>query len=268
MERHVNPEDPDLYALGALDGEEKRAFEAHVRVCAACAAELEAACGRVALLALATPAVTPPAAVKDGLMRQVGRGPAAESAQPARRRTLAWPASGWLALGWLTPALAATTVGFAVLAGWLWARNQGYARQVQTLQAQLTVAQTRSQEIARAAEETDHLLGMPGTVRVSLMPQSGTTGRAGVLYNSHMGMVMCAGQIAPAPTGKSYQLWLVPMNGKPMSLGVFSESNPMEPMMAHVPPGMEAKAFAITVEPAGGMPWPTGPKVLMGALEG
>ena len=38
-------------------------------------------------------------------------------------------------------------------------------------------------------------------------------------------------------------------------------------MTAHVPPGMAAKAFAVTVEPAGGMPWPTGPKVLVGRRE-
>ena len=41
MERHVNPEDPDLYALGALDGEEKQALEAHVRSCPACAREVD-----------------------------------------------------------------------------------------------------------------------------------------------------------------------------------------------------------------------------------
>ena len=32
-EQHANPEDLDLYALGALDGEEKQAFEAHLRAC-------------------------------------------------------------------------------------------------------------------------------------------------------------------------------------------------------------------------------------------
>jgi hypothetical protein len=30
---------------------------------------------------------------------------------------------------------------------------------------------------------------------------------------------------------------------------------------------MEAKAFAVTEEPEGGMPWPTGPKVLVGVGE-
>ena len=51
-----------------------------------------------------------------------------------------------------------------------------------------------------------------------------------------------------------------------MSLGVFSVTDPSMPMSAHVPPGMVAKAFAVTLEPQGGMPQPTGPKVLVGVV--
>jgi anti-sigma-K factor RskA len=32
-----------------------------------------------------------------------------------------------------------------------------------------------------------------------------------------------------------------------------------------IPPGVLPKAFAVTLEPAGGKPQPTGPKVLVGA---
>jgi anti-sigma factor RsiW len=35
-ERHANPEDFDLYALGALDGEEKLTLEAHAGACSLC----------------------------------------------------------------------------------------------------------------------------------------------------------------------------------------------------------------------------------------
>jgi anti-sigma-K factor RskA len=272
MERHVNPEDPDLYALGALDGEEKRALEAHAHSCAACAHALEAAQERAALLGWLSPPVAPPPAGKEALMRRVraerpsaAAGPAgvrdaAVDAAPAVRHSARLPL-----LNWLTPALGMATIVFAVLAGWLWMRNRAYIDQISALHAQLDAAQVQTQEIARTAAETDHLLGMPGTVRVALAAQpGGPSGRGGVLYNAPMGMVMCAGQIAPPPPGKSYQLWLVPMEGKPMSLGVFSSAGPGMAMMAHVPPNMEARAFAITVEPLGGMPQPTGPKVLVG----
>jgi anti-sigma-K factor RskA len=88
----------------------------------------------------------------------------------------------------------------------------------------------------------------------------------GVLYNAKMGMVTYAGWLPAAPPKKSYQLWLVPMKGDPVSLRVFSPGEWSQPETMHLPPGMEAKAFAITEEPEGGMPAPTGPKVLVGGV--
>ncbi|MGA7523331.1 MAG: anti-sigma factor [Acidobacteriaceae bacterium] len=258
--RHANPEDPDLYALGALDGEEKQAYEAHVRTCAACTKELAEARERVALLALAAPAATPPPGVKDALLRRVR----AEEAGPARRRSAQAPAvrRRW---AWLTPAFAVATVVFAALAVGLWMKDARDLEQIHNLEGQLAQVQTHADEIARAADETDKLLGMPGTVRVALKPMPGMPqGRAGVLYNPEMGMVTFAGYLPAPPPKKSYQLWLVPVGGNPVSLRVLSPGEWTEPMTAHVTPGLEAKAFAVTEEPEGGMPQPTGPKVLVG----
>src|SRR5579875_539299 len=125
MERHVNPEDPDLYALGALDGEEKRAFEAHLRTCAPCAAELAAARERVALLAFAAPPVVPPPALKENLLRRaraerpptsVTSAAAAPAALPTRKPTPPRPTARRPLFSWLTPVFAAATLFFAVLA--------------------------------------------------------------------------------------------------------------------------------------------------------
>lgn len=263
MNRHVQPEDSDLYALGALDGEEKQALEAHVRLCAECAREVEAARQRVALLGLAAPAAAPAARVKEELLRRVRAERIPEMGRAVRD---AEPRRGF-GFGWLTPAFGVATVVFAALAGMFWMRDARDLQRIHALEGQLAEVQTRSQEIARASETTDKLLEMPGTKRVALMPMPGMgNGRGGVLYNAKMGMVACAGWLPAPPKGKSYQLWLVPMEGKPMPLYVFGEEW-TEPMQMHVTPGMEAKAFAVTEEPAGGMPWPTGPKVLMGAGE-
>ena len=257
MERHVNPEDPDLYALGALDGEEKQAFEAHVRTCAACAQQLAEARQRVALFALAAPPAAPSPAVRERLMQQVH----------AQKRTADRPARPVRRFSFLIPALATATLFFAVLSGWLWHRDLHSMHRIAFLEHRLADTEAQSREIARTAAETDSLLGMPGTVRVALKPMPRMpSGRIGVLYNAKMGMVACAGWLPAAPPNKSYQLWLVPMKGKPMSLRVFSgEWN--EPMSMHIAPGMEAKAFAVTEEPQGGMPSPTGPMVLEGAGE-
>jgi anti-sigma-K factor RskA len=56
------------------------------------------------------------------------------------------------------------------------------------------------------------------------------------------------------------------MKGDPVSLRVFSSGEWSQPVTMHVTPGMEVKAFAVTEEPEGGMPWPTGPKVLVGGV--
>jgi anti-sigma-K factor RskA len=264
-ERHVNPEDPDLYALGALDGEEKQAYEAHVRVCSACAQELAAARERVALLGMAAEPEMPAPKVKERLMRRVQAEAAGGS--PWEKRGARKPKPGLTGWGWLTPALAVTTVFFAAVAGWMGVQDARDLDRLHAVEGQLAEAQHHSFEIARTATETENLLGMPGTVRVGLKPMPGmSNGRVGVLYNAKMGMVTCAGWLPAPPAKKNYQLWLVPMKGKPMSLRVFkAEWN--EPMMMHVPQGMEAKEFAVTVEPMGGMPWPTGPMVMAGAGE-
>ena len=51
------------------------------------------------------------------------------------------------------------------------------------------------------------------------------------------------------------------------SAGVFSQtkSGKVQVWSAEVPAKTEPKAFAVTIEPAGGVPQPTGPKVLLGA---
>ena len=274
MNRHVQPEDSDLYALGALDGEELQELEAHVRSCASCEQEIDAARQRAALLGLAAPAAVPPARVREELLRKVraekfveagrvelgARTVFGERDRPGARRRAG--------LGWLTPVFGVAAVCFAALAAVLWIRDARDLRRVHELEGQLALVQTRSQEIARASEETDKLLEMPGTKRVALMPMPGMPeGRGGVLYNAKMGMVACAGWLPAPPKGRSYQLWLVPMQGSPMSLHVFENGEWTRPMAMRVAPGMEAKAFAVTEEPEGGMPAPTGPKVLVGVGE-
>jgi anti-sigma factor ChrR (cupin superfamily) len=60
-----------LYALGALDAEEARAFESHLAACAACEAELREFQVVVADLAFAAPASEPPADVRARLLALV-----------------------------------------------------------------------------------------------------------------------------------------------------------------------------------------------------
>ena len=84
---HANPEDLDLYALGALDGEEKQALDAHLRDCPQCQQQLAAARQRTALIGLAAPPMAPRPQVKSALMDKVRAEKRAPITQTAPSKT-------------------------------------------------------------------------------------------------------------------------------------------------------------------------------------
>ena len=248
-------EDFDLLALGALEGEEKQALDAHLASCADCARKLAEAHGRVAMLSLAAPQVAPSAAVKQRLMAQI-RGEAA-----AARELDSAPAPAGGFGRWWNAILVPAAVALAALTIFLWHENRALDRRLAALHASMDQQQRQLDEAREVAE----LMTSQSTITVPLAQQSGMPkGSARVIYNAKMGMVMYDGEIAPAPAAKTYQLWLVPVKGDPISLGVFSGQP--DHWMMKVPEGMPPKWFQVTLEPAGGMPHPTGPMVLMGMV--
>lgn len=75
---------------------------------------------------------------------------------------------------------------------------------------------------------------------------------------------------AAPPPGKSYQLWLLPAGGPPVSLGVLPERGAIDiPLDGDLPTRLlTAAGIAVSLEPAGGSPTgqPTGPVVYQAAL--
>ncbi len=77
--------------------------------------------------------------------------------------------------------------------------------------------------------------------------------------------------LPPDPPGKDYQLWLI-KNNKPIPAGVFSVNTTDEASffkVQEIPNVSEeaAGAFAVTLEPEGGVPQPTGEMYLLGSAE-
>jgi len=250
---HANPEDLDLYALGALDGEEKQTLEAHLRDCAPCQRDLAAARQRTSLLGLAAPPDSPRPQVKSALMDKVRaekRPPVAQSTQ-SQTGKIRWGLRFSFGFG-----LAAAILAFATFE--LTKLDLERGKEIKQLQAELTQDSATMQAMGEVT-------GAPDSASVTLLQQpGGPPGQAHVMYNARMGMGVYSGQIAPAPAGKSYQLWLVPASGSPVSAGLVSANQQSGAVVMHLPAGLVAKAFAVTLEPQGGMPQPTGPKVLVG----
>jgi anti-sigma-K factor RskA len=263
-EHPTRAEDFDLYALGALDDAERKAFESHVASCADCAAKLAEARGRVAILAFAAPRSAPSPGVKESLMRQVIASAEGPGGSLARTKPESAADGGFFQRWWamLLPVASA----FALATVLLWLHNEQLNRQLADLR---TTNQTLQQDLAETRHQAD-LIAARETLVVPLWSQKGAPdmhgeGHARVLYNAKEGMMTYDGWLPSAPPDKSYQLWLVPMNGAPISAGVFNPKNgEMSHMMKKLPAGVTAKAFAVSLEPAGGMPQPTGPMVLVG----
>lgn len=111
------------------------------------------------------------------------------------------------------------------------------------------------QQAASAAPMVAVLTGDKGTVTVSFDPASGR------MTSAASGLDMA---------GHSPELWVIPADGKPRSMGVFDAS---APGWARVPAGASAAmaagvTIAVSVEPVGGSPTgqPTGPVILTGKL--
>ncbi len=254
-------EDFDLYALGALDPAEKVVIESHLASCPDCAQKLAEAQGRMAILAFAAPGVQPSPGVKERLMRQL-HSTAEGSGASAVPRLIPESAAGMFGRWWAVLVPVASALALATIL--LWLHNVQLDRQLAELR---NTAQQQQKQLDEARHMAD-LLAARDTVVVPLWEQkTPTTVGARVVYNAHEGMMMYDGMLPPAPADKSYQLWLVPMNGAPISAGVFNpKSGQMSHIMMKFPAGVTAKEFAVSLEPAGGMPHPTGPMVLVGPV--
>jgi len=77
--------------------------------------------------------------------------------------------------------------------------------------------------------------------------------------------ILVAGNLAPLEPGKQYELWVF-AQGKPVPAGVFDVDRDGRALMESPDLSVIASAqnFAVTIEPRGGVPAPTGPIVLVG----
>jgi anti-sigma-K factor RskA len=86
------------------------------------------------------------------------------------------------------------------------------------------------------------------------------------IYQPQKGHVLLlANNLPTLPDDKVYELWLMPANGgAPMPAGTFTPDDKGSTLMMHAMDngGIEAKAFAVTVEPRGGSQSPTMPIVM------
>jgi anti-sigma-K factor RskA len=234
------------YVLGSLDGPERRAFELHLAECAECAAEVASLRPVVGAFATAVPQVTPRAEIRDRVISRARGGVEAgiQTRPGGRSSTSRAAAFGWLPL--------AAAILIAVGAGIYAMRLQ---RQIGDLQARFDEAQS-----------TTAVLAAPDLARIDLQGQPvAPNARARALWSRSRGLVFTAANLPPAPAGKAYQVWVVTAQA-PISAGLLTTDPAGGGSQYYVTPPDIAPpvAVAVTLEPSGGVPAPTGEKYLVG----
>lgn len=214
------------YALDALDDLERARFEAHLDECAHCRVEVAEFRATAALLA-EDAATTPPSELRGSVLGAISQvrplAPLPEGAPQVHRRTRRW----------FTPLLVAASVLLAVGVG-------------------ITTWSPWSDE-RPAPSATEQVLRASDATSVRLDFEDGSSARV-VRSEEHGRAVIVTEDMASAPDGKVYELWLQ-VDGEMVPAGLM----PDEPDQTVLLDGdaSAATAVGITVEPAGGSESPT-----------
>jgi anti-sigma-K factor RskA len=271
----------ELHALGGLSPEERARLEEHVADgCERCAAALREGADVADQLLLAVGPVAPSGAVRDRLFARVraeqrevvrlapGRRPGA-----SRRERFARVAAALaiVALGGLSAALGLRLAEERKLRGELEVALAHEKSVSHTLQRE--VAAEREQRIAME----ERVEGMSRIVAAFEAPLTRTLALAGkgeyaqavarAYLDPESGrLILYAHNLPPVPDGRTYQLWVIVEN-RPTSVGVFrSDSHGEAKYDAGRIPDLDGPVtVAVTLEPDGGVPQPTGPIVLAGS---
>ncbi|SEL17795.1 anti-sigma factor [Streptacidiphilus jiangxiensis] len=231
------------YALGALDEDERRAFEAHLADCEACAVEVAEFVATSARLALAA-SQPPPAAMKQqvlGRIAEVRQEPPKvdlpaprPSAEPSRVRRGA---------RFALAASIAAAVGLGGVAAWQYERAQDAHQQAQ--QAQAETAQIAAVLSAPDAHATVGAVAGAGQGARATVVTSRTENRA----------VFLTPGLPDLPSGHTYQLWFNDA-GVMRPAGLVTPGAADQTILLKGPIG-PASGMGITVEPVGGSLHPT-----------
>jgi len=253
---HPLADQVELYALDALSPAERAAFEAHLAVCPACAREVRALAPVVSALGANGDDAAPDPAVRRRLLAAVRR-----SASRSSSTTLAWLA---------TAAAVLAAIGLGIYATQLRARLASTEARLRAAIVRAEVSEQRVGDLQRREDASASMLAVmlaPDVARVELAGQPAAPSASARAYWSRArGLVIDAAHLPPLPAGRTYQLWVLTAQPAPISAGLLRpDATGAASAVFNTPPDIPTPtAMAVTIEPEGGLPAPTGDKYLVG----
>lgn len=225
------------YLLDAVDDDERLLFEEHLLGCADCERELAELGDTVTALASSVP-VAPPPRLREDLLRQVAqdRASAGQGTPPPDQLAAQRERRSSRRLVLLAGAAAAVAAIMALVFGPFLGSD---AMTTQTIAA------------AADAERFEVTVGdATATIIVSR-----TLNKAAIETSD----------MAPAPDGQAYQLWLAQADGTLTDAGLMPQTD--DPAMVLSSDLGEAVAVGITMEPSGGSPQPTSEPIALVSIQ-
>jgi anti-sigma-K factor RskA len=244
-----------LYAAGAMTDSERLEYARHLDEdqCSVCQAEVKELQSAMSMLAFSVPSTSPSATVKVRLMQQARQTVPVSQPRPA----------GFRWLQWTTAIIALTSVAVALS---LMRTNTELRRETDALKSRIARLEVQLGE----QQTIIATLTRAGVRVVDLAGQGTNTQASGRIFwdQSRKQWLFSVRNLPPAPADKSYQLWFVPKKGSPISARVFNtEADGSITVEVPVPDNVtDLNAAAVTTEPFGGQPQPTGPFALLGAM--
>jgi anti-sigma-K factor RskA len=225
-------------ALSALDAAEARALNDHLSECDECRMELEEWEATAAALAVSAKPMEPSPEVRERLLNEVRKELSVPQVLPFRSATRnVWNRS--------LAAMAAVIIATVLIVGlvMVWRENR-----------------TMREQLARS-QEFQQLINTPGSRMTELKGTDvGAGAIAKLVYDNNGRAMLLADKLPSVPQGKAYQLWFIVGNNPPMPGKTFVPDSEGKGVLKDQMPqsALNAAVFAITLEPAGGLPAPTG----------
>lgn len=269
MERHAEIADRlEAYVLDQLPALERREVEEHLQACAACAKDVHELRAVLAGVAASVPPVAPPAALRERVLAAVS----AEPQEPLRRERQVGivqqprrPLSGMMPLA--AAAVLLLAIGVVALRLDQTRRDlAGEVGRVQTLNVEL------QEQLKRFSGQTDLALSILTAGDMREIPLGGRESAAGTAARAYWsparGLLVVADRLPAPPPGRIYQVWIIE-GGQPVSAGLLGDEPGNRGMLIVTPPRPGTGGdvtVAVTDEPPGGLPAPSGTIHLAGSI--
>jgi anti-sigma-K factor RskA len=234
----------ELYALGVADATEDEEIRAHLdRQCRVCLGGVRNARQFVASLSALADDAAPSPRLRRRILASVG----------GERRGFPW-AAAWAAV-------AALSLFAAIYTG---VGERSAREQLAQLQEE---SSRQSTQLARL-NDAFAILNGPETVEASFGQGQPQPPRGKVFVSPAQGVLLIASNLPPAPSGKTYEMWVIPKAGNPVAAGLFQAESDGTAM--HVRRGAvdvnTTGAVAVTLENEGGAAQPTSQPLIVAGL--